>query len=319
MSSERILITGASGLLATEIICRLADRDTYRLLLVSSQPERLRQVYRTCGNVECCTLEELLGSEFKTQSIDVMLHTAFARTSSGKDYADSLSYTGKLLAFARRISPRAFINVSSQSVYGDHAETLWKETFPAAPADLYGMAKYAAEELTRLALSDTGVNWTNIRLCSISEKARFIRVFVQNALKGTPIVVTAPFSQRSFIDVRDAASGLLSLFEIYSVAMWPEVYNLGADIVDSIGHIAERVKYIAETLYGIPEVLIDMSDSSDKSLIGMDSSFFRETFDWEPKFTLDHMVNSLFQMETGGDSIPDSFKIKYLGREFSQI
>lgn len=303
MSSERILITGASGLLATEMICRLADRDAYRLLLVSSQPERLRQVYRTCGNMEFYTLDDLLGSEFETQSIDVILHTAFARTSNGKDYADSLSYTGKLLAFARRISPCAFINVSSQSVYGDCADALWKETSPAAPTDLYGMAKYAAEELTRIALTDTGINWTNIRLCSISDNARFLKIFVRNALHGEPITVTAPSRQCSFMDIRDAAAGFLSLMSTALSTRWLPVYNLGANLMNSIEDIAEVVKKVGEANFGTGTVEIVRQESEDHARVGMDATLFMQTFRWKPTYSMEKMVETLFRRETGG-SVP---------------
>ena len=72
------------------------------------------------------------------------------------------------------------------------SEPLWTESTPVEPDYLYAMGKYSSEIITKLMLEETDIKWTNIRLCSVCENARFVRIFVQNAIEGKPIHLTAP-------------------------------------------------------------------------------------------------------------------------------
>ena len=310
---KNIIITGASGLVATELACRLLEKTDTHLYLLSTHPERITARYDAYGGrVSCHTLDSFSAyAGAAGLRYDCCIHTAFARSTQGNMIADSIEYQRNLINVLKELEPGgAFVNISSQSVYGKISEPLWKESYPLAPDSLYAMGKYCSEVVTQEMLAGSGIRWTNIRLCSVCENARFIRVFVRNVTDGRPIVLTAPDQQCSFIDVQDVADALVCLVEkLGSVELGP-VYNLGANLIDTIKGVALRVNRIAGDRYGLKPVDIIEESSADEIHIGMDSSLFMDTFGWTPHYDMDDMTVEMFEMLRGG-RMPVSFKLVY--------
>lgn len=293
---KNIIITGASGLVATELTLLLLDKTNFNLFLLSTNIERIKSRYKE-DRVRCFTIEEFLElSKNHKVAFDFCIHTAFARSSDGKELCKSLSYQRKLLATLKSCGIKYFVNISSQSVYGKRVAPLWKEDTSLDPDYLYAFGKYTSEVITELMLTNTQIKYLNIRLCSVCENARFVRIFVQNAIEGKPIHLTAPNQLCSFIDVRDVATALYSLIDKADDAEWDRVYNLGANIVTSIREVANIVKFVGEKEYGLKDVVITETQSDNNVRIGMDASLFMKTFDWKPQFDMEKMVKSIFEM-----------------------
>lgn len=315
-----IIITGASGLVATELAYNLLRNTDAHLFLLSTHPEKIKERYmRFIARVECFTLESF--SAFvvaKNVKFDCCFHTAFARSAEGHLIVESITYQRKFLEILKDLDLDVFVNISSQSVYGKTSIPLWKENTSLDPDNLYAMGKYFSEVVTKDMLDGTGIRWTNLRLCSVCENARFVRIFLQNVIEGKPIVLTSPDQQCSFIEIQDVADALVAFVcQIGKIELKP-VYNLGANIVDTIEGVACKVKNIAEECYGMKNVQIVKMSSDNHIHIGMDASLFMETFGWRPRRSMRDMLTEMFEMLMNGDNrvIPISFKIVY-GYEFA--
>lgn len=297
---KRIIITGASGLVATELTIQLLSQTDAILYLLSTHIDNIQERYKAYKDrVFCFTLESfsLYAQECKDkEAFDICIHTAFSRSAQGNLIVDSINYQQELIKLIKQIDVNTFVNISSQSVYGKMSEPLWTESTPLEPDYLYAMGKYTSEVVTKVMLESSNIKWTNIRLCSVFENARFIRVFVQNAIEGKPIILTAPDQQCSFIEVRDVAEGLLSLIKVADSVKIEHTYNLGANLVNTIRDIAWRVKSIGEEKYMLPSIVINESDSDNHIRIGMDASSFMESFQWTPKFNIDDMIIEMFEI-----------------------
>lgn len=294
---KHIIITGAGGLVATELIISLLERTDTCLYLLSTHADTIYAKYKQYGErVRCFTLQEF--SDFANETnikYDYCIHTAFSRSSNGNQIVKSIDFQRHLLTLMKKQELKVFVNISSQSVYGKTSTPLWKEDTPLDPDYLYAMGKYFSEIVTQQMLEGTNIKWTNIRLCSVSEKKRFIYVFVQNAIEGKDIILTAPNQQCSFIDVRDVAAGLMALIEKSGSINLQPVYNLGANLVNTISGIANIVKSIAEKRYGIKNVNIIKQESDNKIRIGMDATLFMNTFLWAPKHNMEDMIVEMFE------------------------
>lgn len=311
---KNLIITGASGLVATELTCLLLKSTDYNLILISTNIENIKDRYPDFQfRVSFYTLETFeMALKNGEIECDICIHTAFARSGLGNLIVDSVEYEKKLIAVLVNSSLKTFINISSQSVYGKMSEPLWKETTHLDPDYLYAMGKYASEIVTELMLKNTNINWTNIRLCSVCENARFIRIFVQNALEGKTIHLTAPNQYCSFIDVRDVAEALLALIKkSYHIKLLSS-YNLGANLVNSIKEIAYLVKDIGEKQYSIKSISICEEESDNYTKIGMDASLFMESFGWKPRYNMQDMIKSLYEILLKNNiGTPISFKVLY--------
>ena len=293
MSAMYILITGASGLVATELISLLSKETDYNLILMTRNREVLNNQLRFFDNLKAEILEVNELESLRGRDIDCVVHTAFARSADGRLLADSLDFTSALNRICQIIGVRKFINISSQSVYGGNYDAGISENGVCNPSDLYAMAKYGAELICQDRIYSDQMEVYNIRLASVCENARFMKVFVHNVISGKPVCVTAPNQVVSFIDVRDVAVALKRVIDTDEKG---GVYNLGSGEWYTILDVAERVKSIANTRYGFSDVLIDSHDDGRNTRVGMSISKFKETFNWTPEYSLDLMIISLFDM-----------------------
>lgn len=304
---KSIIITGASGLVATQLTLDLLNNTQHYLYLVSTNPTALKERYAGfTKRIKCCTLDGFSDyAKASGERFDACVNAGFARSSLGRPLVDSLEFTYKLVTLIKELGVGKFINISSQSVYGKETEPLWTEQTPLDPDYMYALGKYNTELITKIVLSDSNVKWTNIRLSSVCENARFMNVFVKNALSGSPIHLTAGNQGCSFIDVRDVSSALIKVIESDS-NHFAEAYNLGTAEMFTIREIAEKVKQIGDTMYGTSVVITE--EANDNHIkIGMDNSLFKNTFNWEPSYSMDDMIISLFEIKTNVNGCPLAF------------
>ena len=298
---KNIVITGASGLVATELTHLLmTDTDEYVIYAVSTHPEKLRERYMEEKSVCCLDLDGL--ADMHNIKIDVVVHCAFARSKEPGELAKALQYTSALLRTVKGLRPSLFVNISSQGVYGQSNKPLWTEQTPPAPRYLYALAKFSTEEMTALALEQTSIRFTNIRLSSVCENARFMNIFAKNALSGTPIKVLGGSQQCSFVDVRDVASALKCVIDkAYKLTDLQPVYNLGSGLCRTILELAQDTKRIVESEMG-KEVTIDLQPSDLRLEAGMNITLFCNTFGWHPEMGYDDMIRSLIALNSGSDN-----------------
>ena len=298
MQVKNIIITGASGLVATQLTLDLLYKTPHCLFLISTNPTALEGRYVGFANrIKCYTLESFSDyAKTSGKSFDACVNAGFARSSLGRLLVDSLEFTYRLVTLVKELEVNKFVNISSQSIYGKETEPLWTEDAPLAPDYMYALGKYNTELITRIILSKSVVNWTNIRLSSVCENARFMNVFVKNALSSTPIHITAGNQGCSFIDVRDVASALTKVLES-DINHFDEAYNLGTAEMFTIREIAEKVKRIGDEKYGTSVVITEEANENNVK-IGMDNTLFKQTFGWQPQYSMDDMIISLFEMET---------------------
>lgn len=297
MQVKNIIITGASGLVATQLTLDLLNNTNHFLYLVSTNPTALKDRYAGFSKrIKCCTLDSFCDyAKASGERFDACVNAGFARSSLGRPLVDSLEFTYRLVTLIKELGVGKFINISSQSVYGKEAEPLWTEQTPLDPDYMYALGKYNTELITRIVLSDSNVKWTNIRLSSVCENARFMNVFVKNALSGSPIHLTAGNQICSFIDVRDVSSALIKVIES-DINHFAEAYNLGTAEMFTIREIAEKVKQIGDTMYDTSVVITEEANENHIK-IGMDNSLFKNTFKWKPSYSMDDMIISLFEMK----------------------
>ena len=295
---KNIIITGACGLVATELAYTLLQRTDAQLYLLSTQVENLRVRYEDFKErVSCHTLLSFADFAIKSDiKYDVCIHTAFSRSSDGKLIVESIEYQRNLIDLIKHLNVEVFANISSQSVYGKSSEPLWTEETRLDPDYLYAMGKCFSEVLTMQMLDGSNIKWTNLRLCSVCENARFVRVFVQNAINGEPIVLTAPEQQCSFIDVQDIADGLVAFIDNVKNVELAHVYNFGANLVNSIREIAFMVKAIAENNYGFKDVAIVEKASVNQVRMGMDATSLLTPFGWQPVRTMNDRIVDMFEL-----------------------
>lgn len=288
---KNVIITGASGLLATTLAQYLLKRNDCNLFLLSRDPNCIPRAERVTP-LSIDSLEQ--DCRFKEIDFDCLFHTAFARGNNASQLLASLNYLERVLNVATCLHLRSFVNVSSQGIYGwNNRGSLWKEDAPLFPSYPYAVAKCLAETLVNDTLGKSSIRYTNIRLASIVQNAGFIRFFVNQVKKGEAINVMGGDQRYSFVDVEDAAKALMALAADDPRLPWDKVYNLGTGQSISLLDIALMVNEVARASLDV-SATIQRTPSGDIANVGMDASRFMARFAWEPKLSFKDSIYSLF-------------------------
>ena len=297
---ESVLVTGAGGFLGGELIKQLSATTNYQIFALTSQKEKVLSRFSEVKQLACFDIEEWMSGKLPWEEIDTLIHCAFARVSSGQELASSLNFANELFKEARENKITAVINVSSQGVYGRTHKPLWSEETPVDPHSIYGFAKYASELLLNnlRAVNDNQTFTTNLRLSSLSGgaaglKFEVISKFVNHALRGEPIKIVGGKQIFSYMDVRDAAAGIIALLTVCPQE-WQEVYNLGSNRGCTIIEIANLVAEAAPS-YTAQPVRIEIEAQDINLNIGMNSNLFYKATNWQPQYDMKDIVASLFQ------------------------
>jgi nucleoside-diphosphate-sugar epimerase len=286
---KTILITGAAGLLGSNLInftvchpdCRIiaADIDKCKIPIGS--------------HVTAISNDELF--VVNSLEIDTVINCAFARGNVVPALVSALSFNEKLILKLKELGAKSILNISSQGLYKSlEPGQFASEDSEIEPYDQYAFAKFAQE---RLFTSHFGEKVTNIRMASLSANARFLAFFVDSVIQGKDLSITAPYQYVSFLDVLDAAEGIIKLTGLPTDAR-KSVYNLGSEKQYSILEIARMTNRIGQEL-GYRDVEINVCDNGKQSAIVMDCSKIKHDTGWAPKIQMEDMIKSLFQKHGG--------------------
>ena len=296
--TQTVLITGAGGFLASELIKQLSETRDSQIMALTSNKDNLLRMFDFDKRILCFDIEDWKNMKLPWKKINTIVHCAFARTSYGGDVAKSLNFTNELFQEALKEEVPSIINISSRSVYGQAQNTPWTEKTMVDPESLYALAKYSSEIITNNigGFSKNKTRTTNIRLGSLignCSNQRITTKFVNNAIRNQTIQIVGGKQVFSYLDVRDAAAGIIALLSFDS-SQWKKVYNLGSN--DSYG-IIEVANIVVETAkyYTNNQIKIEIDEKEIHLDAEMDSSLFYNDTQWEPRYKLKDTIESLFK------------------------
>ena len=294
---RRVLVTGAAGLVGGDLLKLLRGDDRYDPLGLVRSKAQLHVQHPNTQDCQYFDVVDLEAGRIPWETIDVVVHCAFARSEDAAVLSASVQFADRLMNDAARRGVGAIINVSSQSVYGAASGQPCTESAEVAPASSYGLAKYATEVIAaRVGANHPDTAVTSLRLASLAGRGMWQRLtnrFVQQAVAGKPITVRGGQQVLSYLDTRDAASALLRVAGSES-RRWRSIYNLGSRDQYTLLQIAQCVADAAPR-YGLHDVQIDVAGESGSSGTVMDSSPFYDDFEWLPRIGIESTVQAHFE------------------------
>lgn len=283
-----IAITGAGGFLGRNLLNKLRETQ-HSVYALTSKPDEIKE--SNTNRIIYIYKDEYTDVPWDT--IDVLINCAFPRNADGNMMADGLNYIKNILSFSVEHGVKAVINISSQSVYSQKRKEAATEKTSLDLETKYAVGKYATELLTNSICGK--IRHTNLRMASligVEFEQRIVNKFVRQALENKELYVKIGEQKFGFLDVEDAAEGILQ-FALSDLKVWQREYNLGGEKIYTLDDIVEVVKKVVEK-YSMYKIEIYREESNDVLNSELDSKVFCEHCKWKPRYTLENTVKKIY-------------------------
>ncbi len=250
--NSKLIITGASGFLGFHVLKDVCRKGQFtKVAAITRHVGALeKRVEHLPGNsiVELYHTDAIKAGEFHMDADDIVLHCAYPRALKGVDVTSGIDYAEALFRASESAGIKGIVNISSQSVYDPQRVHPATEEDTPSLSDAYAIGKYYTEVLLKNICSD--IPHTSVRLASLigpSFSARVPNKMIKSALDNGVIHVEVNEQRFGYLDVEDAARGLIKLLSVDPIR-WEAIYNLGIDGTYSLEDIAESIqKMLLET------------------------------------------------------------------------
>lgn len=240
----RIAISGADGFLGSHVLKQLQNQNRHDVVGITVCLNELSE--RFYGWDKLTVLHAALSQMADSHAldgVDVYLACAFPRSVGSVGMTEGLDFVYGSLGLMLDKGCKAVINVSSQSVYDSHRVAPARESDNVLLTSTYAVSKYCVELSVAHMCGAAGVPYTNVRMASLigpGFNQRFPNKMVRAALGSGQIMAADNGSEFGFLDVLDAAEGLVRLAESDATS-WEGIYNLGPARSYGITEIAQVV------------------------------------------------------------------------------
>ena len=245
---QKIVITGASGFLGSNLVYALKEKKGYFVYGLTSDAEKLK-MNNICRNVHYYGRESIFSFYGKHILEDaIVVNCAFPRNSSGTNLAGGLRYIQLLFERAKECGVKGVINVSSQSVYSQTRKGPATEDTPVCLENQYAVGKYATELMLESICKNSCIAYTNLRMASLIGPGfdlRIVNRLLKQAIEGKTLYVIKSNQKFGFLDIEDGVRAILMLCNI-DVAQWKQLYNIGNGMEYSIEYIVNCIRYLFE-------------------------------------------------------------------------
>ena len=282
---SRMIVSGASGFLGSHILSKAMDIPNISFVAVSSQP-----IFHP--GVQAVSTEAFLAGTFPCSPEDVFINCLFPTNADGDKMADGLQKLFGMIDVARECGVGAFVNVSSQSVYASRRAQPAREDTLLCLETPYAVGKYCSEAYVNRVFAD--LPHTNIRMASllgVGYDLRIVNRMLDQALRGEILKVVGGMQRYGFLDVRDAADGLVTL-ALSNATTWQETYNLGRRESYTLVDVAECIIATLKE-HAVANAAYTLSEGEDTRNSSLDPSRFMREFAWRPRYTLSDTVATI--------------------------
>lgn len=282
----RLVISGASGFLGSNIV-RKAIAANIPVVAITSRTDAL-------SGVTAVSTEYFLKNGYPCSAEDVFINCLFPTNADGFKMANGLDKVYRMITMARKSGVGAFVNISSQSVYPSRRTAPAGEGEPLSLETPYAVGKYSSEVFLNQVFQE--VPHTNIRMASllgVGYEQRILNRMVDQALKGMQLKVVGGMQRYGFLDVRDAADGIVTLAQS-DPRTWKEVYNLGRNESYTLMDVVECIVSGVKAQTGM-ETTYTVSEGQDDRNSSLDVASFMHDFRWAPAITLPETTAAIIQ------------------------
>ncbi len=263
----RIIVTGATGFVGTEIVGKLTakNHDVYQIGFSKVEPQT------SGGNVfkvDITDLNSVLELK-RLKEIDVIIHSAglahqFGKIEKEKFWKTNIDGTKNILELAVILRVKHFILISSTAIYGTQkkkgtAVGVMDENALCIPQTIYAESKLEAERQAREICERNNIDLTIFRLAPVigEKNAGNVQRMIEAIDKGRFIWIGKGENYKSLIDKADVAGACEKV--IRNKKNGTEIFNLAAEPILMHDFVREAARNLERRIpnFSISPMLLD--------------------------------------------------------------
>ncbi|MDC0051730.1 NAD(P)-dependent oxidoreductase [Acidimicrobiaceae bacterium] len=219
--SQRILITGSSGFLGSEL-CKVLSNTENIITAVDIKTPPMK--YKNCSYYSG-SIEKFLSENQKLSEFDLIIHTASVLPYKGNKkelIKTNIESTQNLVNKVRELKSTFFIYVSSSGVYGKPKKNPINKDTKFNPLDLYANTKIISEKYILKNIQKSKFSIIRPRTILGNNRGGIFNIFFALIKKGIPIPIPNNGKQIiQFVDVEDLANLIVYLGVNKTSGIWP--------------------------------------------------------------------------------------------------
>lgn len=298
----RVAISGADGFLGTHVLNQLRLDAAVNVVAITLFPQKVRKQFYDWNDLQIVPAEyNGIRCSDSLDNVDVYIACAFPRASVPEQMGTGLDFVYDSLSLMLNKGCRAVINISSQSVYDPCRKRPAKETDPVVLTSTYAVAKYCVELTVQKLCSERRIPYANVRMASLVGPGfdqRFVNKMIKSAVNNRVVRYVEGNSKHAFLDVQDAAEGLVYLVQSIK-SLQDGVVNLGPDNSYSTSEIAHCVSSIVAENMGHPISMELVGHEKNFTCSEIDPSKLQGILGWVAKTSIMESINAIY-MKTEG-------------------
>jgi nucleoside-diphosphate-sugar epimerase len=252
MKNKRVLITGISGFLGSQIAQNLIDNG-FELVALKRQSSNIKRCNDFKENVIWIEVNENWEQEVIGLKPQIIIHSAWEGVGA-KDrdnwhvQTNNLQLVIKLLSIAKDVKIDKFISFGSQAEYG-HFSGVIDEDYKLDPKTAYGLNKYFCSQIIKVFCEQNNIDWYWLRLFSFfGEKENdnwFIPTLIKNILENKSMDMTPGEQRYAYMYIGDLANIICNLIKSSANS---GIYNLSSKNSISLKEVVDKIIKIIKPL-----------------------------------------------------------------------
>ena len=165
---QKIVITGATGMIGTNLVKELVKKNKKVLAIVRPNSPKIKNIKHPLVEIIQADLNELQNITSFPETYDTFFHLgwegAFGNSRNVINMQmKNISYSLEAVKLAKKLGCNIFIGTGSQAEYGRIGKKIGQNT-PINPETAYGIAKYCSGKMTKILADQLGMKhiWTRI-------------------------------------------------------------------------------------------------------------------------------------------------------------
>lgn len=242
---KRVLITGITGFLGSEIARKLYDEGN-EIIALKRNTSDLSRCHNFSDNVKWINISENWEQKVIESNPQIIIHSAWDGVGAiERDnwliQTNNLQFTLKLLHIAKEVNVEKLIGFGSQAEYG-YFSGIIDENHLIDPKSAYGLSKYLCSQTIKVFCEQNNIDWYWLRLFSFfGEKENinwFIPSLIKNISQNNPMDMTPGDQRYAYMYIGDLAGIICNIINSSANS---GVYNLSSKNSVSLKEIVNKI------------------------------------------------------------------------------